>query len=141
MAASHNRSLIVTDIRLVYSWGTFRNGKTIANQLGPRPLGRQQETLFPMKFRIYSSKIKIPFQVSTISLTFASETISDRGPIGVDEAGYAGAAGSDEVILRHLMKISNLSHKDAIVLDGGTHRSAAITANGRYLMWRRLDGG
>lgn len=57
------------------------------------------------------------------------------------EAGYAKAAGSDEVILPFPMKIPGLRGKGVVCLAGGAHHSAAVTADGQCLVWGRLDGG
>lgn len=57
------------------------------------------------------------------------------------EAGYAKAAGSDEVLAPHPMKIRGLCGKGVVCLDGGAHHSAAVTADGQCLVWGRLDGG
>lgn len=39
------------------------------------------------------------------------------------------------------MKIPELCKKGVVVLDGGAHHSAAVTASGQCLVWGRLDGG
>jgi regulator of chromosome condensation len=57
------------------------------------------------------------------------------------EAGYAKAAGSDEVLLPFPMKIPGLRGKGVVYLAGGSHHSAAVTADGQCLVWGRLDGG
>jgi regulator of chromosome condensation len=57
------------------------------------------------------------------------------------EAGYAKGAGTGDVVLPFPMKVPALRGKSVVCLAGGSHHSAAVTADGQCLVWGRLDGG
>lgn len=57
------------------------------------------------------------------------------------QAGYAKDAGSDFAYLPYPMKIPGLCGKGVSVLSGGTHHSAAVTADGQCFVKGRIDGG
>ncbi|KAM0427594.1 hypothetical protein ACHAPT_007555 [Fusarium lateritium] len=132
-----NHALALDKTGRVWSWGSYEQ-----NQLGSRPFGRYQETLVPREVRICPSPIKY-----IASGEYHSFAIDRRGNVwawglnSFGEAGYAKAAGSDSAVLPHPIKIPDLSRKGVIALDGGTHHSAAVTADGQCLVWGRMDGG
>jgi regulator of chromosome condensation len=57
------------------------------------------------------------------------------------QTGYAKAAGTDNVLAPYPMKIPTLSGKGVVLVDGGAHHSAAVTAAGQCFVWGRLDCG
>ncbi|KAI5466488.1 putative Ran exchange factor Prp20/Pim1 [Mariannaea sp. PMI_226] len=137
IACGANHALALDKAGRVWGWGSYEQ-----NQLGSRPFGRYQETLIPREVRICPSPIK--YIASGEYHSFAIDRRDNVWAWGLNsfgEAGYAKAAGSDDVILPHPMKIPTLSRKGVIALDGGMHHSAAITNDGQCLMWGRMDGG
>lgn len=55
------------------------------------------------------------------------------------QAGDARTAGGDTAFLLSPTKIDDLCQKGVVLLDGGAHHSAAITAKGQCLVWGRMD--
>ncbi|KAF3768639.1 RCC1/BLIP-II [Cryphonectria parasitica EP155] len=57
------------------------------------------------------------------------------------QAGYASNAGADSAELPYPMQIKPLSKQGIEQMAAGAHHSAAVTKDGRYLVWGRIDGG
>lgn len=56
------------------------------------------------------------------------------------EAGHARTAGTNSAFI-FPTKIRDLCQKEVLVLDGGAHHSAAVSANGQCYVWGRIDDG
>lgn len=96
----------------------------------------------PRLFRICRSPIK--YIASGEHHSFAVDSKDNVWAWGLNsygEAGYAGSAGDDSAHLPYPIKVPDLSGKGVLVLDGGSHHSAAVTKDGQCLVWGRIDGG
>jgi regulator of chromosome condensation len=136
IACGANHALALDTNGTVWTWGCSEQ-----NQLGRRLLGRlaaNPYTPHPINIRAITH---------IASGDFHSLALDNKGAVwawglnSFGEAGYAKPAGSDEVLLPHPMMIPGLRGRGVVGLAGGSHHSAAVTADGQCLVWGRLDGG
>ncbi|KAF4981379.1 hypothetical protein FZEAL_2809 [Fusarium zealandicum] len=99
----------------VWGWGSDEQ-----NQLGHRLLDVMPNTSDPVSLK---------------------DNVWAGGLNSFGEAGYAKGAGSDSALLPYPIKIPGLGSENVVVIDGGAHHSAAVTATGECLVWGRIDGG
>lgn len=120
-------------------WGWGNNEQ---NQLGRRLFGRDQDSLIPHQVRVCRGKAK--YIASGEYHSFAVDRDDNVWGWGLNSFGEAGdpkTAGTYSAVLSHPTKIPGLCGKGVVVLDGGAHHSAAVTAEGDCLLWGRMDGG
>lgn len=122
----------------IWAWGSGEQ-----NQLGRRVMERRKlGCLTPSRVGICRGNAK--FIASGEYHSFAIDQKDNVWAWGVNsfgEAGYVEAAGSDSALLPHPMMVQDLCGKKVISLDGGSHHSAAVTAEGECLAWGRMDCG
>jgi regulator of chromosome condensation len=136
VACGANHAIALDVHGVVWSWGCSEQ-----NQLGRRVFGRHATDSFtPDPIHIRDVK-------HIASGDYHSLAVDGKGRVwawglnSFGEAGYAKAAGSNEVLLSSPMKIPGLRGKGVVCLAGGSHHSAAVTADGQCFVWGRLDGG
>ncbi|KAF4468644.1 Regulator of chromosome condensation beta-lactamase-inhibitor II [Fusarium albosuccineum] len=132
-----NHALALDAKGCVWGWGAHEQ-----NQLGRRLLRRHQEHLRPRPVEVCRNQAK--YIASGEYHSFAIDRKDNVWAWGLNsfgEAGYAKGAGGDSAVLPYPMKIPGLSGQGVMVIAGGAHHSAAVAANGKCLVWGRLDGG
>lgn len=121
----------------IWAWGSNEQ-----NQFGRRLFGRYQEHLIPRQVRVCRNNAK--YIASGEYHCFAIDRKDNVWAWGLNsygETGYAKTAGADSAVLPSPIKIPDLCGKGVAVLDGGAHHSAAVTDDGKCLMWGRMDDG
>ncbi|KAK7403728.1 hypothetical protein QQX98_010500 [Neonectria punicea] len=132
-----NHALALDAKGAVWGWGAHEQ-----NQLGRRLLRRHQEHLKPRLIEVCRKRAK--YIASGEYHSFAidhKDNVWGWGLNSFGEAGYAKNAGGDSAILPYPMKIPGLCGKSVTVIAGGAHHSAAVTVDGKCLVWGRMDGG
>lgn len=123
----------------VWTWGVNEQ-----NQVGrrTRPQHDHQDNYYPGLLELSRHPIKLiasgpyhSFAVDKLDRVFAWGLNSNG------QAGYAKDAGSDNAILPYPMQIRSMSKKSIIAMDAGEQHSAAVSADGRFLVLGRIDGG
>ncbi|KAK2599077.1 hypothetical protein QQS21_005483 [Conoideocrella luteorostrata] len=121
----------------IWAWG--RNEQY---QFGRRLIGRgSKPALIPQKLRVSRNKVKYiacgGYHCFAID---QKDNVYGWGANSFGEAGYARSAGSNMAFARPT-KIRSLCQRQVLILDGGAHHSAAVTADGDCLVWGRIDDG
>ncbi|KAI1105910.1 regulator of chromosome condensation 1/beta-lactamase-inhibitor protein II [Jackrogersella minutella] len=120
----------------IWAWGCNEQ-----NQFGRRLVGRNSDPFTPSQVRVYRNKAKY-----IASGCYHSFAIDRNGNVWVwdansfGEAEDAKIAGSNSAFVPPI-KIRSLCQKQVLVLDGGAHHSAAVTADDQCLAWGRIDDG
>ncbi|KAK7731104.1 hypothetical protein SLS53_008822 [Cytospora paraplurivora] len=123
----------------VWTWGVNEQ-----NQVGRRTRVRNDhhDNYYPNVLELSRHPIKLiatgpyhSFAVDKLDRVFA------WGLNSYGQAGYAKDAGSDNAILPYPLQIRSLSKQGIVALVGGEQHSTAVTADGRFLVWGRIDGG
>jgi regulator of chromosome condensation len=136
VACGANHALALDAHGMIWSWGCSEQ-----NQLGRHVFGRHATgPLTPNPIHIRDIKYIACGEYHSLAVDKKGHFWA-WGLNSFGEAGYAKAAGSDDVVLPFPMKISGLRGKKVVCLAGGAHHSAAVTADGQCLVWGRLDGG
>ncbi|KAH6619299.1 regulator of chromosome condensation 1/beta-lactamase-inhibitor protein II, partial [Chaetomium sp. MPI-SDFR-AT-0129] len=136
LACGANHALALDANGIVWTWGC-----TEQNQLGRRTSGRHAtDPLTPGAVNIRDIKVMACGDYHCLAVDKKGQVWA-WGLNSFGEAGYAKAAGSDDVILPFPMRIPGLRRKGVVCLAGGAHHSAAVTADGKCFVWGRLDGG
>ncbi|KAK2590140.1 hypothetical protein QQS21_012181 [Conoideocrella luteorostrata] len=120
----------------VWAWGSNEQ-----HQFGRRLVGRSSDPLTPRLVRVCRKKAK--YIASGGYHCFAIDEHDDVygwGANSFGEAGDAQTAGGNAAFVPPT-KIADLCQKQVVVLDGGAHHSAAVTASGQCLTWGRMDDG
>ncbi|KAK3298950.1 regulator of chromosome condensation 1/beta-lactamase-inhibitor protein II [Chaetomium fimeti] len=131
-----NHALALDVNGAVWAWGCNEQ-----NQLGRHDFGRHaRDSLTPDRVRIRDIKHIACGDYHSLAVD-KKDQVWAWGLNSFGQAGYAKAAGSDEVLLPFPMRIPGLRGKGVVSLAGGAHHSAAVTADGQCLVWGRLDGG
>ncbi|ATY64110.1 Ran exchange factor Prp20 [Cordyceps militaris] len=137
IACGANHALALDVKGSVWGWGAHEQ-----NQLGRRLLRRHQEHLKPRLVQVCRGRAK--YIASGEYHSFAIDHKDNVWAWGLNsfgEAGYAKEAGGDSAVLPYPMMIRDLCGKGVTVLAGGAHHSAAVTMDGKCLVWGRMDGG
>ncbi|KAK5997813.1 Guanine nucleotide exchange factor SRM1 [Cladobotryum mycophilum] len=132
-----NHALALDTKGRVWAWGCGQH-----NQLGRRLFGRHQDGLTPRIVEVCRHGAK--HIASGDDYSFAidkNDTVYAWGTNNFGQAGDPKSAGTDAAILPYPMKIPGLCGKGIVVLNGGSHHAAAVTADGECLTWGRIDGG
>lgn len=120
----------------IWAWGCNEQ-----NQFGRRLFGRNSDPLTPCQVRVCRNKAK--YIASGCYHSFAVDRDDNVWAWGANSFGQAGdarTAGSNSAFVPPV-KIRGLCQKQVLVLDGGVHHSAAVTADGQCLVWGRIDDG
>lgn len=138
ISVGNDHVLAVSSSGSVYAWG---NGQQF--QLGRRVVERTRlNGLIPREFGLPRKKVK---NVATGS--YHSFAITNDGKVfawGLNQFGQCGIydeqkAGEDATVVPVPTKISSLDQYNIVHVAAGEHHSAAITDDGKLLMWGRLD--
>lgn len=136
IACGVNHALALDITGNIWAWGCNDQ-----YQFGRHLYGRYSDPLAPRQVRVCRDKAK--YIASGEHHSFAidrDDNVWAWGANSFGEAGHAKTAGSNSAFTRP-MKIRDLCQKEVLVLDGGAHHSAAVTANGQCLVWGRIDDG
>ncbi|KAI0117906.1 regulator of chromosome condensation 1/beta-lactamase-inhibitor protein II [Nemania sp. FL0031] len=137
IACGANHALALDTKGSIWAWGYNEQ-----NQFGRRLFGRQSDSFVPSQVRVCRNNVK--YIASGEYHSFAidnKDNVWGWGANSFGQAGDARTAGSDSAVLLSPTKIHDLCQKGVVVLDGGAHHSAAVTANGQCLVWGRIDAG
>ncbi|KAI5842931.1 regulator of chromosome condensation 1/beta-lactamase-inhibitor protein II [Morchella snyderi] len=138
LSVGNDHVLAVSSSGSVYAWG---NGQQF--QLGRRVVERTRlNGLIPREFGLPRKKVK---NVATGS--YHSFAITNDGKVyawGLNQFGQCGIydeqkAGEDATVVPVPTRISSLDQYNIVHVAAGEHHSAAITDDGKLLMWGRLD--
>lgn len=121
----------------VFAWGSGQQ-----NQLGRRVVERTKtEGLVPREFGLPRRKIA---QIACGAYhSFAVDNSGNVWAWGLNNFGETGIpenAGEDDAVVLKPSKVANLADEKIKMIAGGGHHSAAVTENGKCLVWGRLDG-
>ncbi|KAG8414846.1 hypothetical protein J3458_008752 [Metarhizium acridum] len=120
----------------IWAWGCNEQ-----YQFGRRLIGRNSNPLIPHQVRVCRNKAK--YIACGGHHCFAvdwDDNVYGWGANSFGEAGDARSAGGDLAFVPPT-KIRSLCQQQVLVLDGGAHHSAAVTAKGYCLVWGRIDDG
>ncbi|KAI0855704.1 regulator of chromosome condensation 1/beta-lactamase-inhibitor protein II [Xylaria cubensis] len=134
-----NHALALDTQGNIWAWGCDEQ-----NQFGRRLFGRQSDPFVPSQRQVRVCRNNAKYIASGEYHSCAvdnNDNVWGWGANSFSQAGDAHTAGSDSAILLSPTKIHNLCQKGVVVLDGGAHHSAAVTANGQCLVWGRIDAG
>lgn len=137
IACGANHALALDKNGRIWAWGAGQQ-----NQLGRRVFGRHQDSYSPRLVEVCRGKAK--YIASGQYHSFAvdrDDNVWSWGLNSFGEAGYAKKAGSDEVLVPYPMKCAELCGEGVEMLDGGAHHSTAVTSDGRFWVWGRMDLG
>lgn len=139
IACGANHALALDSSGSIWAWGVGEQ-----NQLGRRLLrrGRPMDGFYPQRIEVGRGRVR--FIASGTYHSFAVDSKDDVWAWGLNSYGQAGHpkdAGSDNVLLPHPVRVIGLCGQGVILIDGGEQHSAAITTDGRCLVWGRIDGG
>ncbi|KAI1122958.1 regulator of chromosome condensation 1/beta-lactamase-inhibitor protein II, partial [Nemania abortiva] len=132
-----NHALALDTKGTIWAWGYNEQ-----NQFGRRLFGRRSDSFVPSQVRVCRNNAK--YIASGEYHSFAvdnNDNVWGWGANSFGQAGDAHTAGSDSAVLLSPTKIHHLCQKGVVILDGGAHHSAAVTANGQCLVWGRIDAG
>jgi regulator of chromosome condensation len=124
----------------LWVWG---NGQQ--NQLGRRVVERSKlEALVPRELGIYRKKI-----TAIGAGAYHSFAIDDKNNVyswGLNSFGECGIEldpdnEESSAIVSIPTKVPSLVEKNVCQISGGSHHSAAVTTDGKMLVWGRMDGG
>ncbi|KAI3395447.1 hypothetical protein diail_1310 [Diaporthe ilicicola] len=123
----------------VWSWGVNEQ-----KQVGRRThvQNKHLDNYYPGRLDL--SRHPIKFIASGPYHSFAVDKLDRLFAWGLNsygQAGYVKDAGSDNAILPYPLQIRSGSKQGLVHLDGGEQHSTAVTADGRCLVWGRIDGG
>lgn len=120
----------------IWAWGCNEQ-----YQFGRRLFGRDSDPLTPHQVRVCRNKAKYIACGSFHSFAVdRDDNVWAWGANSFGEAGDAKSAGSSSAFVPPT-KVRNLCQKSVLVMDGGAHHSAAVTANGQCLVWGKMDDG
>ncbi|KAH9905210.1 putative Ran exchange factor Prp20/Pim1 [Xylariomycetidae sp. FL2044] len=120
----------------IWAWGCNER-----NQFGRRLFGRNSDPLTPCQVRVCRNKAKYIASGSYHSFAVdRNDNVWAWGANSFGEAGDTKTAGTNSAIIPPI-KIRSLCQKEVLVLDGGSHHSAAVTANGQCFVWGKIDYG
>ncbi|KAI0547220.1 regulator of chromosome condensation 1/beta-lactamase-inhibitor protein II [Xylaria curta] len=137
IACGANHALALDTQGNIWAWGYNEQ-----NQFGRRLFGRHSDSFVPSQVRVCRNNAK--YIASGEYHSFAVDNNGNVWGWGANSFGQAGdphTAGRDSTVLLSPTKIHNLCQKGVVILDGGAHHSAAVTANGQCLVWGRIDAG
>ncbi|KAK8926875.1 Protein pim1 [Metarhizium anisopliae] len=128
---------LALDIRgNIWAWGCNEQ-----YQFGRRLIGRASNSLTPNQVRVCRNKAK--YIASGSYHCFAvdkDDNVWGWGANNFGEAGDVETAGDEGAFITPT-KLVGLCQKNVLVLDGGAHHSAAVTANGECYVWGRMMEG
>ncbi|KAL7923102.1 putative Ran exchange factor Prp20/Pim1 [Trichoderma austrokoningii] len=131
-----NHALALDMAGNIWAWGCNEQ-----YQFGRRLLGRDSGPLTPHQVRVCRNKAKYIACGSFHSFAVdRDDNVWAWGANSFGEAGDAKTAGGDSAFVPPT-KIRSLCQKNVLVMDGGAHHSAAVTANGQCLVWGKIDYG
>ena len=142
ISSGANHAMAIDDKGLVFAWGCGEQ-----NQLGyhivQRTSTNKKNTLNPSPLRTRLKTYKAIYTGNDHS--FAIDTKDRVWGWGVNSfggTGIADGAGDDNaaVYTPQIVKTLSLQNDSIIHIDGGQHHSIAVTANGKALVWGRVDG-
>ena len=132
-----NHVLALDEKGNVSAWGSGQQ-----NQLGRRVVERtRMNGLVPRQFGL--PKNKVTYINCGAYHSFAidkSGKVWSWGLNNYGETGHDDNAGEDDAVILKPAVVDSLTDKEVIALTGGAHHSIAVTADGRCLVWGRLDG-
>ncbi|KAJ5389326.1 Protein pim1 [Penicillium cataractarum] len=168
VAAADSASFALTDDGQVYGWGTFRSndgkikqlacganhvlalndrgsvfswGSGQQNQLGRRIVERNKlHGLQPREFGLRKNIVHVGSGSYHSFAVHANGTVYAWGLNSFGATGIRDNAGDDEAAISHPLPVESLSKQDITQLCGGAHHSIARTADGKCLVWGRVDG-
>ncbi|OQE16692.1 hypothetical protein PENSTE_c023G02950 [Penicillium steckii] len=136
LACGANHVLALNEKGKVFSWGSGQQ-----NQLGRRIVERNKlHGLQPREFGIRKKVVSIGCGSYHSFAIAATGTVYSWGLNSFGATAIREGAGDDEAAIVHPTVVDSLSDRDIVQLCGGSHHSMGRTADGKCLVWGRLDG-
>lgn len=138
IACGSNHALALKENGDVYIWGSGEQ-----NQLGHRVVERKRlDSLTPTLLRLTKKCRLIGCGQDHSFAVQRNEDVWTWGLNSFGETGIRAGAGGDAAVISYPVKLpSVVPQNDTITsMTGGSHHSAAVTANGVVLVWGRTDG-
>lgn len=136
ISCGDNHALALDARGNIWAWGCNEQ-----YQFGRRLVTRNSNPLIPQQVRVCRNNAK--YIACGGHHCFAvdwDDNVYGWGANSFGEAGDARSAGTNSAFVPPT-KIPSLCQQQVLVLDGGAHHSAAVTANGHCLVWGRIDDG
>lgn len=134
-----NHAIAIDTSGRVWSWGV--NEK---NQVGRRvhPQHDYKDNYYPGVLDLSRHGVKAlaagPFHSLAVD---NKDRVFAWGLNNFGQAGYANNAGIGGAEMPFPMQIRTLSKQGINIIAAGNFHSAAVTSDGRFLVWGRIDGG
>lgn len=136
LSCGANHVLALNDKGKVFSWGSGQQ-----NQLGRRIVERNKlHGLQPREFGIRKKIVSIGCGSYHSFAIAATGTVYSWGLNSFGATAIREGAGDDEAAIVHPTIVDSLSDRNIVQLCGGSHHSIGRTADGKCLVWGRLDG-
>ncbi|KAJ5222726.1 Ran exchange factor Prp20/Pim1 [Penicillium citrinum] len=136
LACGANHVLALNEKGKVFSWGSGQQ-----NQLGRRIVERNKlHGLQPREFGIRKKVVSIGCGSYHSFAIAATGSVYSWGLNSFGATAIREGAGDDEAAIVHPTIVESLTNKDIVQLCGGSHHSMGRTADGKCLVWGRLDG-
>lgn len=132
-----NHALALDTSGNIWAWGCndqYQFGRRLATRSDKNPLIPQQVRVCRNKAKYIACGGDHCFAVDW------DDNVYGWGANNFGQAGDASSAGTNSAFVPPT-KIRSLCQKQVVVLDGGAHHSAAVTADGSCLVWGRIDDG
>lgn len=134
-----NHAMAFREDGKVFIWGSGEQ-----NQLGHRVLERKRhDSLIPTALRLNKKCRLIGCGIDhSFAVEKSKEEVWTWGLNSFGEPGIREADGSNQAVIFSPVRVPTLSFNGDTIssITGGSHHSAATTANGKLLVWGRLDG-
>lgn len=124
----------------VWTWGV--NECSQVGRRARRTRTEHQDNYYPAILELSRHPVKLiaagadySFAIDKLDRVFA------WGLNSFGQAGYAKDAGSDSATVPYPLQIRSLSKQGIVVMNGGEKHTTAVSSDGRFLVWGRIDGG
>ncbi|KAH6888164.1 regulator of chromosome condensation 1/beta-lactamase-inhibitor protein II [Thelonectria olida] len=137
IACGDNHALALDKKGVIWAWGSGHK-----NQLGKRIRTREADNFKPIRVEIFRQKAQ--YIASGSYHSFALDQNGNVWSWGINGFGQAGdplSAGEHEAMLPYPRKIAGLGGRGVHTIAAGEHHSAAVTDDGKCLVFGRIDGG
>ncbi|KAI1458729.1 RCC1/BLIP-II [Annulohypoxylon moriforme] len=141
LAAGANHMLALDRHGKVFTWGY--GGEF---QLGWKPASRHNSPKATLNPRICGSFTKHNYAVKIAAGSYHSFYISNYGVLwswglnNFSQTGHTYLAGKENAIVTTAKSVRALRDYNIVHVAGGEHHSIAISAEGKLLVWGRIDG-
>ncbi|KAH7309087.1 regulator of chromosome condensation 1/beta-lactamase-inhibitor protein II [Stachybotrys elegans] len=134
IACGANHALALDDDYRVWTWGNNENC-----QLGRRIFDwRHMDIFIPRRIH----RVRYAWRIASgDNHSFALDIRGNVWTWGLNDYSQTGLGAAAGSVVKEPTPIRWLKNRGVVVIDGGAHHSAAVTATGQCFAWGRLQGG